>query len=118
MESSSFGEHSDEKPKTTKETITITAWYAPEIAVNNGPEMYWGLPGLILEVNDGSQTIICSKIVLNPKNKIAIKEPTKGKKVNQKKFEEIMDKKSKEMMERYRGNGRENGSHIEMRIGG
>lgn len=118
MESVSFNDSESEEPKTTKETITITAWYTPEISVNNGPGMYWGLPGLILEVNDGRQTIVCSKIVLNPKDKVAIKEPTKGKKVNQAKFEEIMEKKSKEMMERYRGNGRDGDGHIEMRIGG
>ena len=118
IESVSFNESSSEEPKRIKETITITAWYTMEIPVNNGPKMYWGLPGLILEVNDGSETIICSKIVLNPKDKVAIKEPTKGKTVNQAKFEEIMEKKSKEMMERYRGNSRDGDSHIEMRIGG
>ena len=32
--------------------------------------MYQGLPGLILEVNDGELTIICSKIVLNPEDKV------------------------------------------------
>jgi GLPGLI family protein len=46
-----------------KETI-VTAWYTPEIPVNQGPDKYWGLPGLILEVNDG-KTVLCSKVVLN-----------------------------------------------------
>ncbi|WP_046743791.1 GLPGLI family protein [Kordia zhangzhouensis] len=114
--SSSVNEATTEETK--KETTTITAWYTPEIPVNAGPDMYWGLPGLILEVNDGRQTIVCSKIVLNPKDKIAIEEPTKGKEVTQAKFEEIMRKKSEEMMERYRGNGRGDGNHIEIRIGG
>jgi GLPGLI family protein len=49
--------------------VTITAWYTPEIPVNQGPENYWGLPGLILEINDGKTVILCSKIVLNPKEK-------------------------------------------------
>jgi GLPGLI family protein len=44
--------------------VTITAWYTPEIPVNQGPEK--GLPGLILEINDGKTVILCSKIVLNP----------------------------------------------------
>jgi len=35
--------------------VVVTAWYTPEIPVNQGPENYWGLPGLILEVNDGKQ---------------------------------------------------------------
>jgi GLPGLI family protein len=29
-----------------------TAWYAPEIAVSEGPWKFWGLPGLILKVED------------------------------------------------------------------
>ncbi|WP_046758118.1 GLPGLI family protein [Kordia jejudonensis] len=108
---------SEEEPKVTKEKVTITAWYTPEIPVNAGPATYWGLPGLILEVNDGSETIICSKIVINPKDKIVIKEPTKGKKVNQEKFEAIIRKKTKEMTERYRGNGRK-GESMTIQIGG
>jgi len=88
-----------EMEEVTKEIIT-TAWYTPKIPVNNGPENFNGLPGLILEINDGKLTLICSKIVLNPKEKIEIKEPKKGKVVSQKKFDEIMEKKTKEMMDR------------------
>jgi GLPGLI family protein len=36
------------------------------------------LPGLILEVNDG-RTVVCVKVILNPKVKTDIKAPTKGK---------------------------------------
>lgn len=31
-------------------TTTVTAWYAPSIVVKDGPGMYNGLPGLIMEV--------------------------------------------------------------------
>ena len=34
------------------------------------------------------------------------------------KFKEIMEKKSKEMMERYRGNGKGDGNEIRIEIGG
>lgn len=86
-----------------KEKI-ITAWYSPEIPVNQGPENYWGLPGLILEVNDGKTTILCSKIVLNTKDKVDIKAPTKGKEVTQKEFDETVKKKMEEMQEMFRNN--------------
>ncbi|MEQ3661803.1 MAG: GLPGLI family protein [Flavobacterium sp.] len=79
--------------------IVITAWYSPEIPVNQGPENYWGLPGLILEVNDGKTSILCSKIVLNTKDKVEIKAPTKGKQVTQKEYDEIVTKKMEEMRE-------------------
>lgn len=79
--------------------ITITAWYTPEIPVSQGPEGYWGLPGLILEVNDGKTTILCSKVVLNPKEKADIKAPATGKEVSQKEYDEIVIKKMEEMSE-------------------
>jgi GLPGLI family protein len=86
--------------------VIITAWYSPEIPVNQGPENYWGLPGLILEVNDGKTSILCSKIVMNTKEKVEIKAPTKGKKVTQKEYDEIVKKKMEEMREMYGGRGR------------
>ncbi|WMI69524.1 GLPGLI family protein [Mangrovimonas sp. YM274] len=99
------------------ETVTVTAWYTPQIPVNNGPAKYFGLPGLILEVNDGSETIICSKLVLNPADKVEISEPKKGKEVNQEEFDKIMEKKLKEMEERY-SSERGDGHNIEIKIGG
>jgi GLPGLI family protein len=85
--------------------VVITAWYTPEIPVNQGPESYWGLPGLILEVNDGSTVILCSKIVLNPKDKAVIKPSTKGKVVSQKVFDETMVKKMEEFRSMNQGRG-------------
>jgi GLPGLI family protein len=85
--------------------ITITAWYTPEIPVSQGPEGYWGLPGLILEVNDGKTTILCSKVVLNPKDKADIKAPTTGKEVSQKEYDETVIKKMEEMSEMNGGRG-------------
>ncbi|WP_400074834.1 GLPGLI family protein [Winogradskyella sp. R77965] len=96
----------------------VTAWYTPQIPINNGPEMYQGLPGLILEIHDGKLTVICSKIVLNPEEKIEIKKPTKGKQVNQEKYDEIMEKKEKEMMERFRPKKGREGEGISITIGG
>ncbi|PDS26809.1 GLPGLI family protein [Flavobacterium branchiophilum] len=85
--------------------ITVTAWYTPEIPVNQGPETYWGLPGLILEVNDGKTTILCSKIVLNPKDKAEIKPSTKGKVIGQEEFDQTVIKKLEEFREMNQGRG-------------
>ncbi|WP_338409343.1 GLPGLI family protein [uncultured Flavobacterium sp.] len=82
---------------------TITAWYAPEIPINQGPDKYWGLPGLILEVNDGTTIILCSKLALNVKEKADIKEPKTGKVVTQKEYDDTVIKKTQEMREMYRG---------------
>ncbi|MDA6072017.1 GLPGLI family protein [Flavobacterium sp. AC] len=83
--------------------VTITAWYTPEIPVNQGPENYWGLPGLILEVNDGRTTILCSKIVLNAKEKVEIKPSKRGKVISQKDYDETVIKKMEEFRETNRG---------------
>ena len=77
-----------------------------DIPVNQGPEGYWGLPGLILEVNDGKTIILCSKIVINPKEKTEIKAPNNGKVVTQKEYDDIVTKKMEEMMEMNQGQGR------------
>ncbi len=95
--------------------ITITAWYSPEIPINQGPENYWGLPGLILEVNDGKTIILCSKIVLNSKEKAEIKEPTTGKVISQKEYDETVVKKMEEFRQMNQGKGGNGG--MQMRMG-
>ena len=88
---------------------TVTAWYTPQIPINQGPGEYWGLPGLILEVSSGRTTILCSKIVMNPGEKEEIKRPSKGKEVTQAEYSEIVKKKMEEMSEMFRGRGRDGG---------
>ncbi len=88
---------------------TVTAWYTPEIPVNQGPDNYWGLPGLILEVNDGKTVILCSKIILNPKNKTEIKAVNKGKVISQKDYDEVVVKKMEEFRDMNRGRGGDGG---------
>ncbi len=88
------------------EEIEITAWYTMDIPINQGPDKYWGLPGLILEINEGNTTILCSKIVLNSKDKKEIKIPRKGKEVTQSEFDKISTEKMNEMREQWRGRSR------------
>lgn len=110
---------STDEEEVEMETITVTAWYTPQIPVKNGPGSYDGLPGLILEIGDGELSILCSKVVFNPKNGLDIKEPHKGKVVTQAVYDEIMEKKMEEMEERFESDGRRgDGNHIEIRIGG
>lgn len=81
--------------------IEVIAWYTPEIPVSQGPGSFWGLPGLILEVQEGRTTLLCNKIVLNAKEKEEIKSPTKGKKVSQGEFDKITKKKVEELVEQF-----------------
>ena len=75
----------------------IEAWYTLQIPVSNGPGEYWGLPGLILEVNTGNTTILCSKIILNSKEKISIVAPDKGKEITKKEYQATIKEKMIEM---------------------
>jgi GLPGLI family protein len=98
-------EKKDETPQSNTKEIIVTAWYTPQVPVNQGPGEYWGLPGLILEVNVDRTTILCTKIVLNPEEKENIKVPSKGKEVTQKEFEKITAEKMEEMRENFQRRG-------------
>ncbi|EDP72327.1 hypothetical protein FBALC1_14537 [Flavobacteriales bacterium ALC-1] len=87
-------------------TIEVVAWYTPQIPINQGPDDYWGLPGLILEVNADRTTILCTKIIMNPEEKEDIDKPSKGDEVTQKEYTEIITKKMEEMRQMYGGRGR------------
>ncbi len=67
----------------------VTAWYTPEIPVSLGPKNYWGLPGLILEINEGDFIMLCSKVTLSNKEVAEIKKPNTGKKVTQAEFDAL-----------------------------
>lgn len=112
----------DDKPEENKppvmENVIVTAWYTLDIPVSNGPDNYWGLPGLILELNDGRTHMLCTKIVMNPKDKDDIVEPKKGKVVTQKEYDKIMRDKMKEMRERFRNDRKKSGGERHFRIGG
>lgn len=87
--------------------VLVTAWYTPQIPVNQGPGDYWGLPGLILEVNSGRTTILCTKIEINPKDKVDLKAPSKGRTVTKEEYAQIVKDKMQEMQEM--GGGRSRG---------
>jgi GLPGLI family protein len=92
---------SDGNPLTIEEetipTTKVTAWYSPQIPISQGPLEYWGLPGLILEVNIGNTTMLCSKIVMNLDEKLKIEAPQKGKEATKKEYKSIITGKMIEM---------------------
>ena len=82
-----FGEIPDPKDKE------VVAWFTPEIPIGHGPREFWGLPGLILELHKDKETFLATQITINPKAKIQIKKPNKGKKVSKDEFEKIQKDK-------------------------
>lgn len=91
----------------TKTTVpkTTTAWYTPEIPVSHGPREYWGLPGLIMEIQEDKFSLLVTEIILNPKDKFTIIVPSKGKQTDQASFDKIKEEKNKEMREQFNKGG-------------
>lgn len=78
-------------------TTTITAWYAPALAVKNGPGKYDGLPGLILETESkNSKEEMNSNMVIRA---VEVKEVPELKKIDKPKEKNIItDKEFKKIM--------------------
>ena len=96
-----------------KDSITVVAYFTPQIPIAIGPSSYRGLPGAILEVNvDNGETVLVAKeIRLGEVPSDIIVEPTKGKKISDEAYNEIVEEKLKEMREENGG-----GTKIEIRI--
>jgi GLPGLI family protein len=103
--------------ENVKDTLQVTVWFTPEIPVSHGPEYYFGLPGLILEVQNQGRTLICEKIELNPSAEpVVIERPSKGKQMTQAEFRVVQEEGMKQMMNRYQGKPG-SGNRMEIRIG-
>ena len=87
----------DQAQEAEIQMTEIEAWYTPQIPVGHGPGEYWGLPGLILEVSAGNTVMLCSKIVMNPQEKIKIEAPEKGKVITKMAYQETITEKMREM---------------------
>jgi GLPGLI family protein len=76
----------------------VTAWFAPTIPWQLGPQDFHGLPGLILELEmaDTDRVIKATNISMEPIEQ-KLEKPKKGKAVTQDEFEKIRDEKMKEM---------------------
>lgn len=67
----------------------VTAWYAPKIKGRFGPRGYYGLPGLILQLQDDKFLFTVTNIHLNQKKPEKIIKPKKGKKISLKEFYDL-----------------------------
>jgi len=99
--------------KPAKKMLTVTAWYTSQIPVSTGPDTYYGLPGLILELNAGRTIMLCTEVAINTQEALEIEAPNKGKEVSRDEYNEIIKVKTAELKERFqsrggRGNGRRN----------
>ncbi len=90
-----------------EDSVETVAWYTSEIPVFTGPEYFYNLPGLVLELsmNDGERVISATEITFEEVEE-SIVAPAKGKRVSREEFIVIADKKLKEMQAVHGGSGR------------
>jgi GLPGLI family protein len=75
----------------------VTTWYCSEIPVNDGPYLYQGLPGLILEIETPTKTVTMQSIEFETVPKDKIQPPKTGKKISREAFNKVLAKKSEEL---------------------
>lgn len=71
----------------------IVAWFAQDIPVSAGPEQYFGLPGLILELdlNEGDVVVTATSIALRDVSKeLAPGKKLKGKKIKTADYDKLI----------------------------
>lgn len=104
-ERSEFLGYMTQKASAVQDSMTIEAWFTPEIPLPAGPAHFAGLPGLILvvNVNDGHTTYVAKEVTLEAVDTSIIKRPKKGKKVSREEFDQIVAEKTKEMQATHGG---------------
>ncbi len=79
---------------------SVSAWYTEEIAINDGPREYWGLPGMILQIEstneNGEVHITTATSILFHNSFVEISPPTKGKVVTPEEYQKIVKQKVNE----------------------
>ena len=93
----SWGDLSSENDSIDIQMTEVEAWYTLQIPLKHGPAEYGGLPGLILAVSAGNTTILCSQILINPKNSFEIEAPSKGKIITKMAYQATLKEKMLEM---------------------
>jgi GLPGLI family protein len=78
-----------EKIKSTQE---IVAWYTEQLPDSLGPDRYYALPGMVLEVdiNDGEQKWIARAIELRELTPDELKLPANGIKINREDYKKLI----------------------------
>ena len=77
----------------------VIAWFTPQIPISTGPELYVGLPGLILEVHVDRDVFLAKEIVVNQGKATTIKRPDKGTVIAKKDYDKMREEQIKKRIE-------------------
>ncbi len=79
---------------------TLTAWFSPQIPVSIGPGNYHGLPGIILGLEKNDEVfLLATKVDLENPPEDLTSRVTKGRRLSQADFDQIVEEKTKEFKE-------------------
>lgn len=76
------------KATATINNKQVIAWYCEEIASNDGPSIYYGLPGLILELEAGDR--LYSAIEIRFEKELILKKNNDGRVISQKDYDLLL----------------------------
>ncbi len=97
---------------TEHDGAQVEAWFTPEIPVPGGPDVYGGLPGmiLVLSLDGGESKFFATEIALDEEEFEPIAEPTEGDEMTPEEFDQMVEEKLEEFRSmggmRRRGPGR------------
>lgn len=91
-----IGNYKCKNAETTINNEVISAWYTDEVALQDGPKDFYGLPGLIMELIAEKKTYHAIKITETNSN-LDIKKPTEGSKVSKSEYLKIVEEKINEL---------------------
>lgn len=97
---------------TLTQDQTVVAWYADDLASPAGPDTYYGLPGVIMQMNIDDGFMVYTPLELSAAAG-TVKAPTNGKKITREEYRKMMQEQMQSM--RNMMGGRSGGG---MRMGG
>jgi GLPGLI family protein len=97
-----------QKATAVEDSSVIEAWFTPEIPVSAGPDLFGGLPGMILSVSvdDGHTVYSAAEVNLTRVEAGAIRAPEDGQEVSRDEYEAIVTEKLAELTMRSRARRR------------
>lgn len=75
--------------------VKVIAWFTPQIPVPFGPDGYYGLPGLILELHEKGLVFYGTEIKLD--NKTKVRRPTRGIRIKENDLNRKIDSTAKKL---------------------
>jgi len=77
----------------TQDGRSVAAWYTEDIQSPSGPEVYGGLPGLILrlDINEGEMVYTALEMHAGEAGKGLVQAPAEGKKITRAAFQKMAD---------------------------